>query len=339
MAAVKKDPQEDVVKLNNVISNGAFKHVHLLYGAEDYLLNQFKDKLIKALTGDSASMNFDKFTGKETNAGTVIDIAETMPFFADRRVILIEDSGWFKNGNDAMAEYIADGICDTTFIVFCEKEVDKRSKMYKAADSAGMISEFMEQTEATLASWVSKQIKNAGLQISGADIRYLLTIVGTDMVNISNEIEKLVCYSMNNGTINKADIDAICSRRLEDKIFEMCDALALRRKQQAFAMYYDLISLRESPVKIMNLITRQYNLLMQIKDMEMNRRSDAQIGEAIGRPAWTIKNYRAQTSHYTLKELKTIVNDCAQLDMEMKSGQSDFNVGVEMLLVKLCMQQ
>ena len=335
MAAGKKNPQEDIRTLTNIISSGSFANVHLLYGEEDYLRHQFRDRLVDALTGGERSINFDRISGKDAVPERVIDLAETMPFFSDKRVILVEDTGWLKSSCEALAEYVKQGVCESTYIVLCEKEIDKRGKLYKAIDGAGIISEFPAQDEGTLAVWASRLIKDAGLNIGQGDVRYLIGMTGGDMNNLSNEIDKLTAYCMNKAKVTKEDIDAVCSRRLEDRIFDMCESIALRRQKAAMGMYYDLIALRESPIRILSMITRQYNTLLQIKDLEIGRKDDGTIGAAIGRPPWTIRGYRAQTSHYTLGELKKILDRCAQTDMNIKSGAINENIGVEMLLVEL----
>ncbi|MBO5071023.1 MAG: DNA polymerase III subunit delta, partial [Roseburia sp.] len=91
------------------IRTGNFKQIYLLYGTEGYLKKQYRDKLKTALQGNDGmsgmggfggmggDMNFSAFEGKDTNPKAIIDLAETLPFFADRRVILIENSGFFKN--------------------------------------------------------------------------------------------------------------------------------------------------------------------------------------------------------------------------------------------------
>ena len=91
------------------IRSGNLKQIYLLYGTEDYLKRQYRDKLKNALTaagedsgmggmlsGGDGDMNFNRFEGKDINPKQVIDLAETLPFFAERRVILIENSGFFK---------------------------------------------------------------------------------------------------------------------------------------------------------------------------------------------------------------------------------------------------
>ena len=123
------------------IRNGQYKTMYLLYGAEAYLKKQYKDKLIKALVAEGDTMNFSAYEGKGINPKELIDLAETLPFFAERRVILVENSGFFKNSCDDLAEYLLEPAASTCFL-FVEEEVDKRSKMYKAVAKGGKAVEF-----------------------------------------------------------------------------------------------------------------------------------------------------------------------------------------------------
>lgn len=77
--------------LNQDIRTGNFKRVYLLYGDERFLVNRYKNRLKEAvLNGDA--MNFHSFAGKGLNLKEIIGLADTMPFFAEKRLILIEDS-------------------------------------------------------------------------------------------------------------------------------------------------------------------------------------------------------------------------------------------------------
>ena len=96
-----KNLQEDIQKQN-------FKKVYLLYGEEKYLLQQYKDRLQKALVPEDDTMNFSLFQGKKTEPKEVIELADTLPFFADRRVIFLEDTGFFKNQCQDLPEYLAE---------------------------------------------------------------------------------------------------------------------------------------------------------------------------------------------------------------------------------------
>ena len=123
------------------IKTGQFKAAYLLYGDEDYLKKQYRDKLTKALMGQGDTMNFAKYEGKDSSIEEIISFADTMPFFADRRVVLVEDSGFFKSSQETLADYFSN-VPETTCMVFVESDVDKRSKAYKAIVKAGSAVDF-----------------------------------------------------------------------------------------------------------------------------------------------------------------------------------------------------
>ena len=88
------------------IKSGNFKQVYLLYGEEAYLKQQYKQNLVKALNPDGDTMNFNHYEGKGIDVKQLIDLCETMPFFAERRVVLLEDTGFFKNKCEELADYM-----------------------------------------------------------------------------------------------------------------------------------------------------------------------------------------------------------------------------------------
>ena len=129
--------------IDNDIKRQEFKKVYLLYGEERYLIKQYRDKLKKALISPDDTMNYSSFEGEDLNVKEIIDLAETLPFFADKRVILVEGSKLFKKGGDELGEYLAD-LPETTYFIFVEEEVDKRSKLFKAVGKCGNAIEFGE---------------------------------------------------------------------------------------------------------------------------------------------------------------------------------------------------
>lgn len=141
-------------RINEDIKTGNFKQIYLLYGEERYLKNQYTTRLRKALCQDGDEMNTHFYQGKDFSLGQVIDLAETLPFLAERRVMFFKDTGLFKAGGEKLAEYLASPN-DTTFFVFTESEVDKRSKLYKAVQSKGYVAEFTVQDENTLKRWIA----------------------------------------------------------------------------------------------------------------------------------------------------------------------------------------
>ena len=218
-----------------------FKQAYLLYGEEAYLKHQYKNKLKNALLPEDDTMNFSRFEGKGTEIPKVIDLAETMPFFADRRVILLENTGFFKNKADALADYMG-SLPDYLVLIFVEEEVDKRNRMYKAVQKQGRAVEFARQDEKTLMTWVLGMMKKEGKKITRQDMEDFLEKTGTDMGNISQELEKLLSYTMGRDVITRADIEAVCTTQITNRIFEMIRAVTEKKQRKALDLYQDLLA-------------------------------------------------------------------------------------------------
>lgn len=198
------------------IEKGEIKRAYLIYGEEKYLVRNIKDKLIKAIVNDGDNMNFSKFSGKDCNEKQIIDLAETLPFLAQYRVILMEDTGWFKSANEDMANYIAE-IPEDTVLVFIENEVDKRNRLYKQVKSNGYVCECGRMNKSDLSKWILVRLKKENKNIARDNMDYLLDKLGDDMDNITSELDKLLSYTLNKDVITREDIDKVCISEMDGK--------------------------------------------------------------------------------------------------------------------------
>ena len=148
-------------QINDDIKQGKLQQFYLLYGEERYLRRQYREKLQRALCDEGDTMNTHFYQGRNIDVGQIIDLAETVPFFAQRRVIFISDSGLFKSGGEKLAEYLANP-GETAYFVFTENEVDKRSKLYKAVQAKRYGAGFTVQDENTLKRWVAGILTREG---------------------------------------------------------------------------------------------------------------------------------------------------------------------------------
>ncbi|MBD5444756.1 MAG: DNA polymerase III subunit delta [Lachnospiraceae bacterium] len=320
-------------KLNEEIKSGQLKPLYLLYGEEAYLIKQYRDRLKDALMNGGDAMNYHYFEGKDVNIGEVIDLAETMPFFSDRRVIIIENSGLFKHGGEQLAEYLKEP-SETAFFVLVEKEIDKRSKLFKAVSANGRAIEFKAQDESVLKRWILGILKKENKKITERDLQLFLEKTGTDMENISKELEKLICYCIDKEVIDKADIETVCIRQINNQIFDMMNAIAEKRQKEAMELYYDLLTLKEPPMRILFLLARQFNLLLQVKELNNKGYSSKTIGENVGLPGFIAGKYVNQAAKFSTADLRLAVTDCVETEEAVKTGKMNDVLSVELLLIK-----
>lgn len=321
-------------KINQDIKTGEYAPIYLLYGPERYLRNQYRDKLKDGI--GAGDMNTTYYSGKGINVNEMIDIAETMPFLAERRLIVIEDADLYKEDADQLAEYIPQ-IPESTVIVYTTEKIDKRSGIFKAAKAKGYVSEFTSPDESMLTTWIASKMKQEGKQITQGAVDLIFERCGTDMVRLSSELDKLFGYTYGRDSVTALDVEAVCIKQTESKIFDMTDAVAFHDQKKALDIYYEMLTNREPAMLILNLLTRQFNQLLQVK--ELSTSGSRQISEKLHLNEYAVKKLLKQAKGFTMEALTEAVKECVESEYAVKTGRLDETLSVELILIKYSRRQ
>lgn len=326
--------------LKKHIREGNLKQVYLLYGEEDYLKRQCRDDLLAAMTETDDTMNFHRFEGKSIDAQEVVSLADTMPFFASYRTILIIDSGWFKSSCEEICEYLKHP-AETVRFIFVEKEVEtkKKNKLFTLVSDMGYVIQLDKTDKESLKGWIEKLCRNEGKTIESEAVYHLLFLTGSDMNIIRNELEKVFCYTAGRDQILKSDIDAIVSMQIEGHIYDMIDAIAYKQQKKALDLYYELLQLNEKPMRILSLLTSQFNILLQVKDLRLRGYNkdgiEKKMKNTLGNRTWLVgKKYMNQAKEFTIENLKDALFACVDAEEAVKTGKIADRLSVEMLIIK-----
>lgn len=315
------------------IKTGQFKKVYLLYGEEDYLKKQYRDKLTKALINEGDQMNLAKYEGKDVSVEEVISFADTMPFFADRRVVLVADSGFFKSSQEVLAEYIT-RIPETTCMVFVESEVDKRSKTYKAVTKAGCAVDFSMPDERMLTSWMMGRVKAAGKTMTREAWTEFFDRSSDSMDHMDMEMEKLLSYVYEKDSIALEDVEAICTKQVQTKVFEMISFLASKNLTKVLELYHDMLAAKEPPIRILALIIRQFDQMYVMKDMASQGMNAQTIANKMGIRDFIVRKNLGLARNFTIEQMRALLEDAADLDERAKTGRINDQLAVEMLMIR-----
>ncbi|MCQ2500203.1 MAG: DNA polymerase III subunit delta [Lachnospiraceae bacterium] len=315
------------------IKKRQFKRVYLLYGEEKYLKEQYKKKLLSALGTEEDTMNFSRFEGKGISEAELIDLAETLPFFSEYRVILLEDTGFFKNKTEKLAAYL-ENPPDHLVMIFSEQEVDKRNKLFKTVGKTGYPAEFGVQKADVLMRWVLGMLNREHKKITRPVMELFLEKTGTDMGQISQELEKLLSYTMGREVIREEDVLTICTNRVENQIFAMVRAVSEKKQKRALQLYYDLLALKEPPMRILYLLAREMNLLLQVKEMKNAGFDQKTIASKAGIAPFAVRNYLPVAECYSSEMLRSAVEDFTDAETAVKTGRLSDVLSVEMMIVK-----
>lgn len=318
--------------INEDIKSGSYKPVYLLFGEEAFLKQSYKKKLRDALT-DGDTMNYNYFEGKGLDMNELISLADTMPFFSAKRLILVEDSGFFKSAADVLLEYLP-GMPDTTCLVFVEDGVDKRNRLYKKVKELGHAAEMKRQDHAQLSRWAAGLLSQNGRKITGATMELFLERTGDDMENIRMEIEKLISYTMGRDVVTGEDVKAITTVQVANKIFEMVGAIVTRKTRLALELYEDLLTLKEPPMRILFLIARQFNQLLQVKEMAARGTDRGAIASRLKIPPFVAGKLTSQAGAFTKEQILSYVTGCVEAEEAVKTGRRGDRLAVELLITK-----
>lgn len=322
--------------IDSQIDSGDFRRIYLLFGKEHYLLKKNRKRLLTALgVTDRSDMNFTRLTERDFSVPVLISDSDTLPFFADRRVILVEESGFFKGNKkdkDTLVSYIPQ-IPESTVIVFVESEVDKRDRLYKAVSKNGTAEEFLLPGEGELAGWIGKRLKDDGMSMRHEAWNEFFIRCGSSMDLMDEEYSKLSAYCWERKQIEKSDVEAVCVNSSETRVFALTDAIADRDASRIFRVYGDMLRQNEPAPMILSLIERQLMQLYDLKQMEAKGASADEKKKVLGiSNSYVINRLSSNQKKFSESELKHLLKKAGDYEEDFKSGRIKETVALELLL-------
>ena len=315
------------------IKNGTFKQLYLFFGEEAYLRRLYLSNLLSALGANDGDMNFTRFSGRNTDDEDIISCCETLPFFADRRTVLIDGADIFKEKHEKLLEYLKQIPYYLTLIIN-EDSADKRSRLYKEIYKNGYAAEFATLDEKALTDYILRRLGKHDKKIRKSTLELFLSSAGNDLSYINNELDKLISFTNEREEITSEDIKMICSPVIENKIFDLVAATAEGNRTRALEKYDDPLILKEPPMRILYLIARQFERLMQIKELQEKGFGQAAIAEQLKIKPYAVKMSMPAVRRYSLSQLRAAVEEMVQFESEIKTGFLDERLSVELIIMK-----
>jgi len=323
--------------LKKSIDNGNFKNLYIFHGSEDYLKTFYKDYLINKVMDDTSKMmNFDSFEGANCSIKKIVDAYTTLPFLSERRIVCVENSDIFYKRNKADSDFFYDNIehiPETSIVIFVESRIDKRSRAYKKAVKNAYLLEFKTPSDDDLVVWIKKRLKENNKTIDSPTALYLLRYTAHDMTSVSNEIKKLIDYKKEEN-ITFHDINEICTKALETKIFDLINAVGNKKTDIALNIYNNLIVMKEPPLKILSLLTMQFRRMLQTRQLMSESLNRQEIANALKIRSFAVNEYITQGKNFPSEVLMRAIHECLECDVNIKTGKIRDILALELLIIK-----
>lgn len=326
---------------------GKLNSIYVLYGEEKFLLESVVKKIRKNFGECINGINYISID--ETNISELIADIQTPAFGYPKKLILVRNSeilkkeGKRKNPELAkiktsVAEYIEnniDEINESVILVFVEENVEKQ-KLYKVLEKNGEVCEFTYQKPNQIIRRL-KAIANAyKVNVAENTLQYLIEQCGQNMQDLINEIRKLIEYAGEGGTINKADIDLLCTKQTQAIIFNLTDYLGKKQIKLALEELNNLLYNKEPIQKILITLYNHFKKLYFTKIAERYKLDIAKALNLKPNQLFLVNKYKMQAKSFTDLEISNIIKELIDLDYNYKIGKIDLNIGLETILCNNC---
>ncbi|HZJ58543.1 MAG TPA: DNA polymerase III subunit delta [Clostridia bacterium] len=328
------------------IKAGGWQGVYLFFGEEEYIKQEALNQTIETLVDPSLrDLNYAQMDGSLVDLDYIINACETLPFMADKRLVVIKDLPVLKGRSDGgidetgFLDYIK-GMSETTcLILYCRDSVDKRRKIYRSIKSTDKALEFRHIKGRELYTWINQTVERHGKRISFNDANHLVDLVGNNLEDISNELKKLISYVGRDTEINVGAMDQVIVPTLEQSIFQLVDAIGEKRAGEALSVLGNLIYGGEQAIQpILAMIARQFRLILQSKGYHNMGYTYEAIAAKLKQRLFVVRKCLAQGRNFTVEQLKKGLNLCLETDYEIKLGRIKDTMALELIIIKMCSQ-
>ena len=276
--------------------------------------------------------------------GQIIDLANTLPVLAEKRVTFVDNAVFFatsknaenKYNEDPLLKYLANPNTSCCLIFRIIGKADKRKKIYKAVEERGQTVEFTGLTGENLEHWVAAFLKERGKTLDKAAFNTLALLAGEGLEVLQNELEKLSLYSQDASVITLEMVQDIVTKNTEINVFNLIDNIAEKKGQKALELLETSLIMGEVPMKLISLLIRQYRLILAAKDMVSQGFSEKQIREKLSIQPFVLKKVLMQGRRFSDEQLVNALEKLLETEFLLKSSGGGPNELMENLVIGLC---
>ena len=334
----------DYGKLKKELSEHGPARVYLLYGAEEYLREDFVGVLKRfCLPDGDDDFSYKKLTQENFNVRTFEDAVDALPFLTERTFVEIRsvDINKFHEADaNRMSKQIADipDYCTVVFVQDAGFEPDGRKKLVKTIKKHGKDVEFTQQPQSSIVKWVRKRFAAHEKIISPQNAEYLINYSGSLMQQLIPEIEKVAAFTSGE-EVTVYEIEAVASKSAETAVFELSDKIASKSYDEAAEVMGELLGRKDTePIMLLALIGNQMRNIYAAKVAEIERKNRDYIMDVTGvRYDFLVRKLQDHAKRFSLGRLERSLILCAETDYLMKSSSVEDEELLKDLLVKLAL--
>ena len=308
----------------------------MFYSSDSGILSREVDNLRRRLNMSlDDTINYDI-----NNVSDIVNEASTIGMFSLNKFIVINIDSYFKDKKDIpginlLEEYFDNYNSNSYLIFICNSDtIDSRKKIVNLIKKNGIVKK-IEANDSYITDYINGYLKDNGYSINNSDVIYFINRVGSNINNITNELDKLMLYKINDKIITRSDIDLLTVENIDDSIYELVNAILKNDNKKAIKLYYNFINNGMDVNQMIAIVGSQIRLLYQVKRLYNKSKSNEEIANILEfKSVYRVKYLLSDSYYYSEEDLLKYLSKLSTIDEAIKSSNQDGNMLFELFIIK-----
>lgn len=312
--------------------------IHLLISEPSLLLNATINKIVQETLKEKNEFNFVSLDFLSSSLEDILENLQSSSLFDGKKIIVVKNPYFFvdtkiklpfNNDLSLFENYLYNPNENCEFIIICPKKYyNPKNKYFTIIQSIGEVNNLLIENLEDRKAYALELLKQANLEIENKALDLLVSRC-LEITQLEKEIAKLILY---NQKINENVIETMVSEPLEDNVFELSNALLKKDSKKVMKVYTDLKKQKVEPIQLISMLSNQLRLLIEVSILKDKYRYDEDLAKILNVHPYRIKLARENTRKFTLTQIKKMLIDLAQLDIDIKKGSKDRYIDFEIFL-------
>ena len=332
--------------------------LYILLGQDDFSRHQALEE-IKRDTGDPALLatNTTTLEGRQLTLNQLRTVCETVPFLGERRLVIVNGllerfETRSKSGREEKTapaskrenEYQSlvagiTGIPDSTTLVLIDGQIKSGNPLLRGLSTKAKTRSFPRLRDARLRQWVGQRVKQQGGGISLEAVNRMVSLIGSDLWTMANEIDKLVLFAAGR-RIEVADVERLVSYTEEANVFAMVDAILEFRAGVAEQALKRLLDHGAAPAYLLVMLSRQVRMIISARELKEKGFTEAEIQNRLGLTSeFVLRKVLEQAVRYPMPQIMAVYRKLLETDLSIKTGRYSGELALNLLIADLCQRR
>jgi DNA polymerase-3 subunit delta len=305
-------------------SSHAARPVYALTGDDAFLKREAADAVIQAVVGGDMGDDdpyISRYEGDRVDLATVLDELFTVPLFASRRVVFVDNADPFVTANRKELEAYVQKPASRGTLILSVKTWPSNTRLAKLVDTDGWTIDCKTPSERDLPAWLVAQARARwDLKLDSEAARLLLELVGPDLSLLVTELDKLSSYVGGRKGIHREDVARLVGAGRVETIWKMLDAATTGDAPAALDDLDRLIAAGEAPVGLLAAVSASLRKVHHAGVLRLQKREPGEACREAGIPPFAVQNTLKQHTHLGPSRVARLPELLLQADLDLKGN-------------------